>query len=74
MLVYIEKINGDVDRPTNRQGEYRAMCLFRKLENRKKRQRFAILQNNVKTFFMFFSSQKINPGSFFVKDQSVLPI
>ena len=23
------------DRPTNRQGEYRAICLFRKLENRK---------------------------------------
>ena len=24
------------DRPTNRQGEYRAICFFRKLENRKK--------------------------------------
>ena len=24
------------DRPTNRQGEYRSICLFRKLENRKK--------------------------------------
>ena len=24
------------DRPTNRRGEYRAICLFRKLENRKK--------------------------------------
>ena len=24
------------NRPTNRQGEYRAICLFRKLENRKK--------------------------------------
>ena len=40
MPLYIEKINGDVnrptDRPTNRQGEYRAICLFRKLENRKK--------------------------------------
>ena len=36
MPLYIEKINGDVDR----QGEYRAICLFRKLENRK-RQRFA---------------------------------
>ena len=38
--IYIEKIYGDVDRPTNRpsdqQGEYRAICLFRKLENRKK--------------------------------------
>ena len=32
MPLYIEKINGDVDR----QGEYRAICLFRKLENRKK--------------------------------------
>ena len=46
MPLYIEKINGDVnrptDRPTNRQGEYRAICLFRKLEHRKKRQRFAI--------------------------------
>ena len=40
MPLYIEKINGNVDqptnRPTNRQGEYRAICLFRKLENRKK--------------------------------------
>ena len=40
MPLYIEKINGDVDRPTDRptdrQGEYRAICLFRKLENRKK--------------------------------------
>ena len=32
MPLYIEKINGDVDR----QGEYRAICLFQKLENRKK--------------------------------------
>ena len=32
MPLYIEKINGHVDR----QGEYRAICLFRKLENRKK--------------------------------------
>ena len=40
MPLYIEKINGDVDRPTNQptnqQSEYRAICLFRKLENRKK--------------------------------------
>ena len=40
MPLYIEKINGDVDQPTNRPtdqpGEYRAICLFRKLENRKK--------------------------------------
>ena len=43
MPLYIEKINGDVDRPTNQPtdqptdqpGEYRAICLFRKLENRK---------------------------------------
>ena len=27
---------GDVDQPTDQQGEYRAICLFRKLENRKK--------------------------------------
>ena len=36
----MKKVNGDVDQPTNRQtdrqGEYRAICLFRKLENRKK--------------------------------------
>ena len=32
MPLYIEKINGDV----NGQGEYRAICLFRKLENRQK--------------------------------------
>ena len=32
MPLYIEKINGDVDR----QGEYRAICLFQKLESRKK--------------------------------------
>ena len=31
-LYILKKINGDVDR----QGEYRAICLFRKLENRKK--------------------------------------
>ena len=44
MPVYIEKINGDDDQPTNQPtdqptdqpGEYRAICLFRKLENRKK--------------------------------------
>ena len=40
MPLYIEKINGDVDQPTDRPtdqpGEYRAICLFRKLENRKK--------------------------------------
>ena len=36
MPLYIEKINGDVNRPTDRQGEYRAICLFRKLKNRKK--------------------------------------
>ena len=28
LYIYIEKINGDVDRPTNQQGEYRAICLF----------------------------------------------
>ena len=44
MPLYTEKINGDVDQPTDQptnqptdqQGEYRAICLFRKLENRKK--------------------------------------
>ena len=39
MPLYIEKKKLMVtltDRPTNRQGEYRAICLFRKLENRKK--------------------------------------
>ena len=36
MPLYIEKINGDVDQPTDQQGEYRAIYLFRKLENRKK--------------------------------------
>ena len=39
-LYILKKINGDVNRPTNQptdqQGEYRAICLFRKLENRKK--------------------------------------
>ena len=39
-LYILKKINGDVDRPTDQptdqQGEYRAICLFRKLENRKK--------------------------------------
>ena len=49
MPVYIEKINGDVNRPTNRptdrQGEYRAICLFesKKIE---KRQRIAIFNNH----------------------------
>ena len=36
MALYIEKINGDVNQPTDRQVEYRAICLFRKLETRKK--------------------------------------
>ena len=36
MPLYIEKINDDVDQPTDQQGEYRAICHFRKLENRKK--------------------------------------
>ena len=40
MPLYIEKINGDVDQPTDQltdqPDEYRAICLFRKLENRKK--------------------------------------
>ena len=36
MPLYIEKINGDVDQPTDQPGKYRAICLFRKLENRKK--------------------------------------
>ena len=35
-LYVLKKTNGDVDQPTDRQGEYRAICLFRKLENRKK--------------------------------------
>ena len=35
-LYILKKINGDVDQPTDQQGEYRAICLFRKLENRKK--------------------------------------
>ena len=45
MPVYIERINGDVDqptdRPTNQQGKYRAICLFES-QKREKRQRFAI--------------------------------
>ena len=40
MPVYIEKNNCDAnrptDRPTDQQGEYRAICLFRNLDNRKK--------------------------------------
>ena len=47
MPVYIEKINGDVDQPTDRptdqQGEYRAICLF-ECQKIEKRQRFAIAQ------------------------------
>ena len=39
-LYILKKINGDVnqptDRPTNRPGEYRAICLFWKLEDRKR--------------------------------------
>ena len=27
-LYILKKINGDVNQPTNRQGEYRAICLF----------------------------------------------
>ena len=36
MPVYIEKINGETDRPINRQGEYSAICLFegQKIEGR----------------------------------------
>ena len=36
MPLYTEKINGDVDQPTDQPGKYRAICLFRKLENRKR--------------------------------------
>ena len=35
MPLYIKKDNGDIDQLTDRQGEYRAICLFRKLQNRK---------------------------------------
>ena len=44
MPLYIEKklMVTSTNRPTDQQGEYRAICLFRKLENRK-RQRFAII-------------------------------
>ena len=35
--IYCKKLMvTSTNRPTNRQGEYRAICLFRKLENRKK--------------------------------------
>ena len=50
MPVYIEKINGDVDRPTDQptdqQGKYRAICLF-KCQKKEKRQRFAIMMQNI---------------------------
>ena len=36
MPVYIEKINGDANQPTDRQGEYRAICLFEIWDIRKK--------------------------------------
>ena len=36
-----EKIDGDTDRPTDQQGEYRAICLFESLKI-EKRQGFAI--------------------------------
>ena len=46
MPVYAEKINGDVNRPTDQQGEYRAICLF-KCQKKEKRQRFAIMMQNI---------------------------
>ena len=49
MPLYIEKINGDVDQPTDQPGEYRAICLFRKLENRKK----AEICNTVVPYYHF---------------------
>ena len=39
------------NQPTNQQGEYRAICLFRKLENRKK----AEICNSSINFFLVFS-------------------
>ena len=58
LFIYIlKKINGDVnqrtDQPTNRQGEYRAICLFWKLENRKKAEICNILYDLEKHSMMF---------------------
>ena len=61
MPVYIEKINGDVDRPTNRQGEYRAICLFRKLGNRKKAEICNIVRWNAHTKLMAKSDNERFP-------------
>ena len=40
-----EKINGDADQLIERQGEYRAICLF-KSQKIEKKQRFAIIRIN----------------------------
>ena len=63
MPLYIEKINGDANRPTDQQGEYRAICLFRKLENRKKAEicNSVNKQNSNNTTVISFSGTNLKP-------------
>ena len=66
-LYILKKINGDVnrptDRPTDQQGEYRAICLFRKLENRKKAEICNLVnkQNSNNTTVISFSGTNLKP-------------
>ena len=50
----LKKNNGDVDQPTNQQGEYRAICLFRKLENRKKAEICKNTKGQMQSHICFF--------------------
>ena len=58
MPVYIEKNNGDANQPTNRQGEYRAFCLF-EIKTIKKRQRFAKTKKSYRVLTR--QDNKVNP-------------
>ena len=58
MPVYIEEINGDVNRPTDQKGESSAICLFES-KKIKKRQRFAISHTIVLIVLANVDKQKV---------------
>ena len=73
----VTSTNRPTDRPTNRQGEYRAICLFRKLENRKKAE---ICNNCISchftyhTYFVFFKSKSLLLQNFEILWQGCISI
>ena len=58
MPVYIEEINGDINRPTDQKGKSSAICLFES-EKIKKRQRFAISHTIVLIVLASVDKQKV---------------